>query len=316
MKKIQTYLAFDRPLEIGCIRTTFASTHSQQQKIILGWGTDSTRQKLISAYWFKHVVGHFMAMFGIAMFVALLFHHRIDRFFLLPVLIVGMFSFLVLLISHYLPNFTADFLPKLNAIRTGYEALQQQELIAHLREQISSQQEQIALQQQMFQRDLHEQSVKQQEVFHVELQHKLADQETRMMKQQERTQRHFQDQVAVQKALVEQQQEEIRKCRQMQLSNFALTLVYYAWAKVSGLNIEGSDQTAQLLQRLYGVDRGSLRNNLEMISGTSSKRKNLGDRKITEMRNRFEEAIHFCKDMEYPKGISVLKELEIKILGN
>ena len=316
VKMIQTYLTFDAPLEIESIRTTFALTQDQQQKIIPSWGTDSTRQKLISIYWFRHVLYHFGVILGVSFVFTFLITRRFDSSAGVQLLIGSFFGFITLLFFHYLPNFTSDYLPKVDAVRSAHESRQQREIIMQLREQLSAKQEQIAWQQQLFQNQLHEQSVMQQRAFQVELQQELADQEARISKQQERTQRRFQEQVTGQKALLEQQQEELKKCRQAQLSNFALTLVYFAWVKGLGIWVDGSDHTAQLLQKLYGVDRGSLRNNLDLIAGSSSKRKNLGERKLTEMRIRFDEATIFFKEMGYTKGITILKELEIKILGS
>lgn len=58
----------------------------------------------------------------------------------------------------------------------------------------------------------------------------------------------------------------MEKYRQAQLSNLALTLVFYAFVKSSGMNtFLCNDQSANLLMRLYGVDSGSLKKNLELI---------------------------------------------------
>jgi len=317
VKKIQTYLAFDRPLEIGNIRSTFVITQDQQQKVIPGWGTDSTRQKLISAYWFTHVLRHFAAIIGISLVVALLFTKHIDNTAFLQIIVAGVFSFLILFFFQYLPNFTANFLPKLDAIRTFYESEQQRVVIRQLQDQLAAKQDEIAQQQQLFQSRLNDQSIKERQAFQAEMQQKLTDQEARLIRNHERIQRRFQDQISEQKTFQNQQQEELRKSRQAQMSNLALTLIYYALAKGAGINnAAGNDRVAQLLQKLYGVDRGSLRNNLDLIAGTGSKRKNLGERKLTEIRNRFEEAINFLKEMDYPQGIKTLKELEIKLFRN
>ena len=295
VNRMQTYLAFDDPLEIGRIQATFALTHNQQQKIIPGWGTDSTRQKLISFYWHKDVLRHFAAMLALGTTITLFFRPDVDGSSILVILVVAVFTFLVMLFFHYLPNYTANFLPKLDAISTLYESEQQWAIIKQLKEEL----------------------VAQQEVFQVDLQQKLADQEARLSKQHEKTQKRFQNQISRQKTFMEQQQEEIKKCRQVQLSNLALTLVYYALAKGAGINsAAGNDRVAQLLQKLYGVDRGSLRNNLDLVAGSGSKRKNLGERKLTEIQNRFEEAINFLEEIDYPQGIKALKELEIRLFQN
>lgn len=106
--------------------------------------------------------------------------------------------------------------------------------------------------------------------------------------------------------------EHLEKCRQAQLSNFALSLVYYVFDKTSGINgLQCNDQFARLQMKLFGVDHGSLKKNLELILG---KKKGLKDRKQTEIRHRFEEAYAFFQDLQFPQGVLILKELEAKFL--
>lgn len=72
-------------------------------------------------------------------------------------------------------------------------------------------------------------------------------------------------------------------------------------------NLLCNDQSASLLMKLYGVDPGSLKKNPELIYG---KKKYLLPRKQTEITNRFDEAISFFEETEFPKGVRILKELE------
>lgn len=291
MKQVQSFLTFDAPLDFGNISTQFASTHNRQQKVIYGWGTNSTRKQLIAAFWFTYVLRHFISVLGLSVLIVLLLTSSFNISFLFVTPAVGLLSFFVLLFFHYLPGFVSNFLPKLEAIATSYENRQKHKVIKHLQQQLKRQQEQEAEKQIQFQQQLTEQL--------------------------EKGQKYFQEQITDKKLLVEQQQEEIKKCRQAQLSNLALTLVYYTLAKLAGINkIEGNDQTANLLLKLFGVDRGSLRTNLELIAGTGGKRKNLTERRRTEIRNRFEEAIQFFEEVHSLKGIQLLKELETKVLGN
>lgn len=108
------------------------------------------------------------------------------------------------------------------------------------------------------------------------------------------------------------QREMLEKCRQAQLSNFALTLVFYVFEKTSGMNtLLCNDQSASLLMKLYGVDPGSLKKNLELVYG---KRKPLLPRKKTEITNRFEDAIVFFEEVGFQKGVNILKELQKKFI--
>lgn len=108
------------------------------------------------------------------------------------------------------------------------------------------------------------------------------------------------------------QTEQLEKCRQAQLSNFALTLFFYVLTHTNGLNpLACDDHSASLLMNLYGVDPGSMKKNLELILGTG-KRKSLSDRQITEIRNRFNETYDFLEALQFAEGIKKLKELEAK----
>lgn len=106
------------------------------------------------------------------------------------------------------------------------------------------------------------------------------------------------------------QREQLEKCRQAQLSNFTLALVFYVFDKTSGMNgLQCNDQSADLLMRLYGVDKGSIKKNLELIIG---KRKILPARKMTEIQNRFTEAYQFFEELKFPKGVRILEDLEMR----
>jgi len=345
MKKVRTFLTFDTPLEINHISKLFATTHSQYQHTIPEWGHTSTRQKLIANYWIASVSKHFVAMISLPVLLLWIVTRHFNAGYLAVVFIVALFSFVVLLVANYWPSFVSQFLPKLEAVMSTFQREQQQkliqqlqqELIAHqvkakeeqqqmieqFQKQLAAQQEQAKGKQEQiigqFQELFTAQQVRteqQRQQFQTQLQEKLTEQQTRLQMQQESIQNRFQQKIASQKEMIEQQQVAIKKCRQAQLSNLALTLIYYAFAKAASNNaVESNNHTANLLLKLYGVDRGSLRMNLELIAGSSSKRKNLGERKFTEIRNRFEEAKDFCKEMDFQKGVLLLRDLEMKVLG-
>ena len=103
---------------------------------------------------------------------------------------------------------------------------------------------------------------------------------------------------------------QMEKCRQAQLSNFSLTLVFYVFDKAAGMNaLQCTDPFASLLIKLYGVDKGSLKKNLELIF---SRKKIISESMLTEIRNRFSEAYAFFEELNFTKGIIILKELEAK----
>lgn len=269
VKKAQSFITFDAPLEMGYIQTSFIATHQKQQSLVPYWGIASTRQKLIANYWLNHVTGHFTIMLTIPVLLSLLSGSDIEPAHILVVLVTGMLAFSVLLFFHYWPGFIRDFLPRLEAVVNAYRSEQQQKIIARLQEKLVLQQQQ------------------------------------------------FQQQIVTLTMRAEQQQEETRKCRQAQLSNFALTLIYYVLAKTSGMpEVKSNDNIPHLLMQLYGIDPGSIRANLEIITGSGGRRKNISDRKRTEIVNRFGEAYRFFEEQEFTAGILLLKELEVKIAGH
>ena len=116
----------------------------------------------------------------------------------------------------------------------------------------------------------------------------------------------------VKEAYEKKQTEQLEKCRQAQLSNFSLVLFFYVLTKTNSLHpLSCDDHSANLLIKIYGVDPGSMKKNLELIMGTT-KRKNMSDRKITELRNRFAETYDYLEALEFSAGIEKLKELEAK----
>lgn len=106
---------------------------------------------------------------------------------------------------------------------------------------------------------------------------------------------------------------QIEKCRQAQLSNLSLTLFFYIVSEVNGLtSLRCDDRSANLLMRLYGVDQGSMKKNLEMILGRSNKN-TLTERKITEIKNRFTETYDFMESFQFAAGIRKLNEIETRL---
>jgi hypothetical protein len=104
--------------------------------------------------------------------------------------------------------------------------------------------------------------------------------------------------------------EQLEKCKRAQLSNSALVLIYYVFDKVSGMNsLQCNDHYAALLVKLYGVDQGSLKKNLELIFG---KKKSFSQRKYTEIQNRFQEAYNFFEEIQFKEGLHILDQLEQK----
>lgn len=114
------------------------------------------------------------------------------------------------------------------------------------------------------------------------------------------------------KAVYEQGQVElIQKCRKEQYSNLALCLIFYVFDQTNRLNsLQPNDQSAKRLTKLFGIDHGSIKSNLELLLRGAHSRKNLTDRKRTEIQNRFAEAADFFTALNFSEGLKTLEEME------
>jgi hypothetical protein len=234
VKKFESFITFDLPLETSNISTHFSDTQLKLEAETPGWSTSATRQKLISSYWFTNVVGHFSLILVFPAVIIFLSTAGLEQRYLLSIILAGLLSFTVMYFFLYRPYFGSVYLPKLETVKENYER------------------------------------------------------------------KEF---------------ENLEKCRKAQLSNQALCLIFYVFDKTSGINaVQPNDQFAGILAKLYGVDRGSLKTNLELVLGCSGKRNNLSERKRTEIRNRFAEAYNFLEDLNFCNGIPILKKLESKFI--
>lgn len=230
MSRVIAFLTFDTHLQAQQISVQFSQTHHKRQVEIDNWSTNSTRQQLISHYWYTYVLEHFAILFGLSVGIILVLRENKQPDVLIASLFfAGPFTYLGLYLFQYRPKFKSTYLPLLETVKEAYE---------------------------------------------------------------------------------KKQLEQIEKCRQAQLSNFSLALFFYVLTKTNNLNqISCDDYSANLLRKLYGVDSGSMKKNLELILGTA-KRKNMSERKITEIRNRFAETYEYLEALEFNAGIEKLKELE------
>lgn len=231
MSRAIAFLTFDTHLQAQQISLQFSQTHHKRQAEIDEWSTKATRQQLVSYYWSKHVIGHFVVLFGLPAGIIFIMFGGLSQpgVFLVNMFVAAPIVYLGLYLFQYRPQFNSTYLPRLETVKEAYE---------------------------------------------------------------------------------KKQIEQFEKCRQAQLSNFSLTLFFYVLTKTNNINsISCDDHSANLLRKLYGVDSGSMKKNLELILGTA-KRKNMSDRKITEIQNRFAETYDYLEAIGFSAGIEKLKELE------
>ena len=229
ISKVKSFITFDFPLASDCIRERFTSIHNAEQNNIAAWSTNSTRQKVIAAYWSKDVLAHFGFVFGLPALLMFLTPAYFNFTFLPAVFVAGLVTFPVMFLFHYLPGFHNKFLPHVETVKETFER---------------------------------------------------------------------------------SQREQVEKCRQAQLSNFSLALFFLVISKINSLKpLQCNDQSSAVLKKLYGVDAGGLKKHLELIL-IPMKRKSLTERKITELRNRFEETFKFMEELHFEAGIEELKKVE------
>ncbi|WP_341837852.1 hypothetical protein WJU16_08285 [Chitinophaga pollutisoli] len=102
------------------------------------------------------------------------------------------------------------------------------------------------------------------------------------------------------------------KCKQEQLSTRGLVLLYYILDKCAEINfLTPSDKSASLMLKIFGVSQKGLKNELDLLF-KKEKRAKIEQRKQTEITKSFEEVYAILEEMQFPKGVKMLKELEIR----
>ena len=102
----------------------------------------------------------------------------------------------------------------------------------------------------------------------------------------------------------------LEKCKQDQLTNRALVLLFYVLDKTSNISyLSPSDKCADLLHRIFGVSTKGMKNELDLVY-KKAKRAKLEARHQVEVAKSFEEAYAILEEMQFDEGIRRLKLLE------
>lgn len=102
----------------------------------------------------------------------------------------------------------------------------------------------------------------------------------------------------------------LEKCKQDQLTNRALVLLFYAFDKASKANyLTPSDKCADLLHKIFGSSPDGIKKALDLIF-KKDKRAKLEHRHLVEVGKSFEEAYAILEAMQFDEGIQRLKQLE------
>ncbi|NLR56945.1 hypothetical protein HGH93_02455 [Chitinophaga polysaccharea] len=103
------------------------------------------------------------------------------------------------------------------------------------------------------------------------------------------------------------------KCKQDQLSNRALVLLFYVLEKTSKLSfLSPTDRCADQLHQIFGVSPKGMKNELELIF-KNDKLVKPDSRHYFEVFKSFGEAYDLLESIEFNEGVQHLKELELRL---
>lgn len=124
VNRAKSFITFDFPLQTAYISTQFTSIHNQHKENRPQWSTQSTRQKVIANYWLTHVLRHFAFHVWCTALFVLLIRLNFELPYLTVIFLVGLISVPILLLFHYWPGYSYDFLPKLETVKGSFEQKQ------------------------------------------------------------------------------------------------------------------------------------------------------------------------------------------------
>jgi hypothetical protein len=117
----KSFITFDFPLNSQYIGEQFLATHDHYRASNPHWCLTASRRKVISDYWFRHVLVHFGTLYGSATLFVLLVNQSFHHTFFVSAFAIGIISFCVLFITHYWLFYYSDFLPKLDTVIARHE---------------------------------------------------------------------------------------------------------------------------------------------------------------------------------------------------
>ncbi len=116
LQRLASFATFDLPLNVGYNRLLLCTTQKEQIAAIPSWNIEGTRRKLIAHYWYRHVLYHFLSLFGIALLIILPFSPYFNLLYLSVLCMMGLVSFGIVYFCIYLPFFSSAFLPQLETL--------------------------------------------------------------------------------------------------------------------------------------------------------------------------------------------------------
>lgn len=233
MCSVKSFITFDFPLDSHYIGEQFLTTHDHYRSKTPFWSFSATRRKIISDYWFRHVLSHFGALYGLASLCVLLISQNFHFSFFTSFVAIGFVSFCVLFVTHYWLFYYSDFLPKLDTVVARHEYESKKE-------------------------------------------------------------------------------EKLEKCRRTQFSIPTLTVIFYVFSKDCKFPfLACNDQSAELLNNLYGSDKDKIKENLRRLYKLSS----LSVKERAEMQKGINSARTFFAALGHSNANAILDQLDDKVSG-
>lgn len=110
--------------------------------------------------------------------------------------------------------------------------------------------------------------------------------------------------------LIKVKEEPTKRCKSTQFSIPTLTVIFYVFCKISKTKaLEANDQSAVMLNQLFGVTNKSLKDNLARLQRPGK----ISDRERAEMRKAIEETETFFTALNNQAALQELHLLEIEI---
>src|SRR5580698_1553169 len=112
LKKVESFLTFSDTDNHIAVHQKFSEVQLRQEKLIEGWGPDSTIQTLIYDFWSNDVLYHFLSILGAGVALTAIMSKRYPiKEEILIILIVGLISFLTFWVTIYRYQFKYKYLP-------------------------------------------------------------------------------------------------------------------------------------------------------------------------------------------------------------
>jgi hypothetical protein len=139
-KELLGFITLSDYSNVGYVEGFFIRHHEKWSSKYSRWSHDSTKQKLLSAYWTRIIPLHFFILFTSVFVVYLLFsgQHENLTLFVAVIFAYGLAIFIILRFLIYRPLFMNDFLPLLNHVSEKLSGSFLKELESVKKEQYSA----------------------------------------------------------------------------------------------------------------------------------------------------------------------------------